>query len=148
MQSDLLITVEVLHNTRSAQIVVIGARDAPKLRLDPDRCVGIVEVGSSSWSCCLPKSVQWTHPVQLIHSTDHFSLRLTLEPFGPCDSVLLQNKAREAQDALVMPRLQQANNQLICRLCGKAAFVSGAPFSKVCCGSACSFFQTVTKTGS
>ena len=127
------VTVEVLHNTRSVQIFLINFNGAvaPKLRLEQSTCLAIVEAGSFSWTCLLPKNVMWSHPVQLIQGGDHAVLRLALEPFGPCESVLLQSKSREAPESVV-PKLQQANNQLKCRLCEKVTFIEGSPFSKVC----------------
>jgi hypothetical protein len=130
MNENVSVTLEVLHNTRSVQIFVFPAIAAPKLRLDREKQLAVVEIGSKSFTFVLPKNVQYGTSVQMLKSEDHVLLRLALEPFGPCDSVLLQSKMREAPES-VMPNLQQANNRLMCRLCEKVAFVEGSPFSKV-----------------
>jgi hypothetical protein len=128
--TEFLVTLEVLHNTRSVQVLVIPGNVDPKLRLDKDRHLAIIEVGTKSWTCVLPKNILWTQAVQVVRDVDHVSLRMTLEPFGPCESVLLQSKSREAPES-VMPTLQHANNTLTCKSCGKIAIVSDSPFCKV-----------------
>lgn len=138
MESNVVVSWEVLHNTRSVHIYIIPGNVIPKLRLDSHRCLAIVEVGAQSWTCVLPKNVLWSQPVQMISAADHVTLRLALEPFGPTESVLLQSKLREASES-VMPKLQQANNRLMCRLCGQVAIIDGSPFSKVCFLLSCGF---------
>ena len=127
-----VVVSEVLHNTRSVLLWIVG-RDAladVKLRLDAARSLALVEVNGTLWPCRVPKNLVWTQSVQLTRAADHVALRLAIEPFGPCESVLLQGKAREAPE-VVMPRLQQANNDLQCRACRAATFVTGAPFARV-----------------
>ncbi len=127
------VVTEVLHNTRCVLLTVLGSEAATaevRLRLGAGRAVALVEVNGTSWTCLLPKNMIWGQTGQLLRSADHVALRLAIEPFGPCESVLLQGKAREAPEAVV-PRLQQANNSLMCRACNGVAFVSGAPFARV-----------------
>lgn len=126
------VVTEVLQNTRSVTLTVLGLSEhqSVRLRLDPANGRALVELGSveSLWPCLLPESVDWSAAVQVSNGVDHTCLRIAMRPLGPTESVLLGPQA--ALLGTELPRLQQVNNNVVCRACGQQ-FVTGAPFNRV-----------------
>jgi hypothetical protein len=78
------VVTEVLQNTRSVNLTVLGLETPQpvRLRLDRAHSRAFVELGSveSLWPLKLPEATDWTAPVQVINGDDHTSLRISMRP--------------------------------------------------------------------
>lgn len=130
---------EVHINTR-AVVLTVTALPSPsavvRLHLDPPTRTAELYTFENAdaarplgrWAALLPTSTDWNAGASLRRESDYASIRLSLVALGPYDSMLLQDRVREASTAL--PRLQQLNNRLSCRACGGAAIVAGDSFDR------------------